>query len=414
MRYLESFPAAAARAAFSFAASFAASSTFLRAAAFGPSFLGGGGGAGDSARASLGADEGVTCTSGTAGAGGCGTGTLGGGDGAANGDCAATVAAGTGGSGVSGRLSLDNGRGGAGTTPVMPSGPSTAFCWAIRSLSAAPPGRGLKADAAVAALAAFQNTPAISPFDFLDLIIGPRPGLDSSAGSAGIGGGERTDSSDWEMEPLSLFIRDIAGGVMPRGRGVTSGEDPPSKPPRAGPFIGELRSLLRGGGIMGSFLFIGLFSGGGTTSLSMGRDGSMGGRRRSGGGRPGSCRAFGGWSGVSRLSANRPAMPGTGGPLRDLGGWLVVSSLLAEADMEVAKESWLWLVCAVHRPGGARSGRSFESEESKLAAGEPVPPFIGGRRGPFWNLEPSGVCWRGAPEGVELTDDGADSGPAAG
>lgn len=80
------------------------------------------------------------------------------------------------------------GRGGAGTTLVMPSGPSVLLFCVWRRRSPAPPGRGLKA---FAAAAAFQKAPAISPLDFLALIIGPRPGRLSS----GSGGGDMGDST---------------------------------------------------------------------------------------------------------------------------------------------------------------------------------------------------------------------------
>lgn len=86
--------------------------------------------------------------------------------------------------------STEIGRGGAGTTLVIPSGSSgdLACVASCRNFSPAPPGLGLKADAAVAA---FQKAPAISPLDFFDLIIGPRPGRESSTGS---GAGSTGDS----------------------------------------------------------------------------------------------------------------------------------------------------------------------------------------------------------------------------
>lgn len=88
-------------------------------------------------------------------------------------------------------------------TLVMPSGPSFSLLCARRIRSPAPPGRGLKAVAADAADAAFQNAPAISPLDFLFLIIGPSPGRESSGSGGGSpgtpedsDGGSEADSTD--------------------------------------------------------------------------------------------------------------------------------------------------------------------------------------------------------------------------
>src|SRR6202043_1519043 len=68
-------------------------------------------------------------------------------------------------------------REGAGTTLVMPSGPSGCFACCSRRRSAAPPARGLKA---LAALAALRKVFATSTFDFFFLIMGPRPGRSPS------------------------------------------------------------------------------------------------------------------------------------------------------------------------------------------------------------------------------------------
>ena len=82
--------------------------------------------------------------------------------------------------GVSSGVACSDGLGGAGTTLLIPSGPSSPTLFFRRRIrSAAPPGLGLKAVAAFAADAAFQSAPAISFLDFLALIIGPRPGLAS-------------------------------------------------------------------------------------------------------------------------------------------------------------------------------------------------------------------------------------------
>lgn len=217
-----------------------------------------------------------------------------------------------GGSGVEAPLSTEAARGGAGTTPVIPSGPSGFSC-ACRRRSAAPPGRGLKA---LAADAAFQKAPATSPFDFFDLIMGPRPGRLSSsspwgdvgfstigeavfagtgvvvrsvAGAVGgIGAALPISGNTCFATSSDGSVNATAGATVARGWGISRSRRLPVRD--AVPdcwlieFLRDMRSALRGGGTIGSLLNAGLISGGGTRSRSCGRDGSIGGRLLSGGG----------------------------------------------------------------------------------------------------------------------------------
>lgn len=118
-----------------------------------------------------------------------------------------------------GRLLRETGRGGAGTTPVIPSGSSepllSACSAAWRRRSPAPPGRGLKALAAAAADAAFRNAPAISPLDFLALIMGPKPGRISSSSVAACD--EGAGPSSLSGVPASLFGSATLAGLFIAG-----------------------------------------------------------------------------------------------------------------------------------------------------------------------------------------------------
>lgn len=189
---------------------------------------------------------------------------------------------------------------------MIPSGSLLDFETTCRNRSPAPPGRGLKAAielaAAVAAAVAAFHRVVRSPFEILDLIMGPSPGRasssvtdgDSELVSGGCGGGDAPDSkaagsgeesfggsnfddSDgagvWRFRRLSLILaRDVVSD-----RCSTE-------------FFLDL-SRLRGGILVGSRLDGGLAreagaSGAGTRSLSIelpGRVGSIGGRLRSGG-----------------------------------------------------------------------------------------------------------------------------------
>jgi hypothetical protein len=273
-----------------------------------------------------------------------------------------------GGSGVA-SLSLDTGRGGAGTTPVIPSGPSETFCAACLRRSPAPPGRGLKAEAALAAL---QNVPAISPLDFLDLIIGPNPGRSSSSGSAGTGG-VASFSSLGAGDSLASGVGTGSGCVGPISflavTGVTtpgdstiigsarggSGADGASKSITVaaegkgivGRLTDSLRgdslSALRGGGATGSRLFAPPIKGGGTRSLSNGRVGSIGGRLLSGG--TWSSLALLGGRANAGVCSSRARLPGR----RDGGG----GSSLARLPGRRAEGTWSSLVLLEARPGGS-------------------------------------------------------------
>lgn len=242
----------------------------------------------------------------------------------------------------SGAFCTEAGRGGAGTTAVMPSGSSSFLAiaaWAAsRIRSAAPPGRGLKPlppVAAAAAAAAFQKAPAISPLDFLPLTVGSgsegvssftgsgggggSSGLCTGEGSRGIGvvgmdGGAAPGIGDTAAGGVSSGLAGNAPGasIPVRSFGTTVGarSSIPVRSPvtvlsesvrRVEGFRGDIRSLLRGGGMIGSLRMFGLTSGAGTRSLSaccVGLRGSMGGRRRSGGFSSGICSGCGG--GVTR------------------------------------------------------------------------------------------------------------------
>lgn len=288
----------------------------------------------------VGADsDSVTLTSGTAGTATVLSTALGGGS---------TTETGSGG------FCTGTGLGGAGITLVIPSGPSLVLFWFWRRRSAAPPGRGLKA---LAALAAFQKAPAISPFDFFDLIIGPSPGRISSSGSgAGFGG-------------VLSAVGVGTGGMGPAGGAVGGGDvttglgAPPKTAARlvsfgvvvcsargGGSFLrlieslrGAIRSTLRGG-TMGSRRMPGLMSGAGIKSLSACNDlrGSMGGRFLSGG-FSSACRGLLVSSGVAYGE-----LPLT--PFLDLGRRLFASSL--RVIDEAATESWLLLLWATRRSDG--------------------------------------------------------------
>ena len=130
---------------------------------------------------------------------------------------------------------------------------------------------------------------------------------------------------------------------------------------------GDIRSMLRGGIAIGSRRMAGLISGAGTRSLSPcdGRNGSIGGRFRSGG-FSSSCDAGGGrgGSGATRLDV-------LAGPFRDPGRKLLPPSL--RAVVEAANESWLLLLAARRR----REGCSWDGRpnDSTLCTGDALPPF---------------------------------------
>jgi hypothetical protein len=129
----------------------------------------------------------------------------------------------------SGLLSRETGRGGAGTTPVIPSGPSLdlpcACSAACLRRSPAPPRRGVKALATVAAEAAFRKAPAISPLDFFALIIGPRPGRDASSSSAAGGGrGAGAGSFPFDGDPASPLGSIALAGLFVVGMVSKAGE----------------------------------------------------------------------------------------------------------------------------------------------------------------------------------------------
>jgi hypothetical protein len=174
-------------------------------------------------------------------------------------------------------------RGGAGTTPVMPSGPSPLLVRdSSRNRSAAPPGLGLKA---AAADAAFHKAPARSPLDFFALIMGPKPGRLSSGsggGPSGASAGVGLDTALTNGVPLDV-ISGVIGGFSASLREPTS--ELVSDFWAEVSIRGDVLSLLRGGGC-GSLLKLGLIKGAGTKSLSeaapSGLVGSMGGRFRSG------------------------------------------------------------------------------------------------------------------------------------
>lgn len=109
----------------------------------------------------------------------------------------------------SGGFSTDAGLGGAGTTAVIPSGPSLCSFAAWRSFAPAPPARGLKA---VDAAAAFHKAPASLFVDCFFLIIGPRPGRCSSSG-------ERSESTGLST---GLKAESVADGLLVKAPSVAS------------------------------------------------------------------------------------------------------------------------------------------------------------------------------------------------
>lgn len=196
-----------------------------------------------------------------------------------------------------GLSSLDAGRGGAGTTPVMPSGSSAGLfciccCANCLSRSPAPPGRGLNALVVVAADAAFRKIPASSPLDRF-FIIGPSPGRVSSSGTgggsggdapslaaAGVGGSLRgSEVPDGLFNPTGgsvlgdsvLVLSGVLGSRLAMaGGGVLRSLMVLAKDPvrwLKESLRGDMRSVLRGGGITGCFCPW-LISGGGTRSRS--------------------------------------------------------------------------------------------------------------------------------------------------
>lgn len=196
-----------------------------------------------------------------------------------------------------GLLSLDDGRAGAGTTPVMPSGSSVGLfcpcCCCCLSRSPAPPGRGLNADAAAAADAAFRQAPAISPLDRLVLIMGPNPGRVSSSGTGGGSGAGAASLAGAGVDAPLLGSEVLEGLFIPTGGSglgdsdlVCSGVLGSTLTMAGGgvlrsfmllasdevrwlmeSFRGDMRSELRGGGATACF-GPWLISGGGTRSRS--------------------------------------------------------------------------------------------------------------------------------------------------
>jgi hypothetical protein len=86
---------------------------------------------------------------------------------------------------------------------------------------------------ALAEAAAFQKAPAISPLDFFDLIMGPRPGRDSSE-STGVGG---TDTVS------------LTGEGATTGEGAVTGEGAFATSTGAGGGLGGSLLILLGGRI---------------------------------------------------------------------------------------------------------------------------------------------------------------------
>lgn len=158
-----------------------------------------------------------------------------------------------------------SGRGGAGTTAVIPSGSLFCLLAALRSFSPAPPARGLKA---LALPAAFQRAAAslFSPafFPFLALIMGPRPGRCSSSGDVGESTGVSVgDAEEIGMTGLSAVgsAAGRGGGLVSTGGGCSTGAEAISSNCGVGSVFcdrcdglrGDIRSMLLGGGATGDF-----------------------------------------------------------------------------------------------------------------------------------------------------------------